>query len=143
MKTRSLGSLLSRRAKLMAEIAAIDEEIERRRAELLEATGLSKPRARDTVIKMFSNTARVNMSSAKANGDPLTAAANAAGYSLRRLADEVERRLAKRGITCSQSLISQARAGKRSIRQPVVDTIQKLIDFPATAENWPGGIADK
>ena len=80
------------------------------------------------------NAARVRMSmAADAVPDELVAKANAAGYTLRSLAEAVK---------CSHAVLSQARRGKRSLRRAIVEDIERLIGFKAIRANWPGGIRD-
>jgi hypothetical protein len=80
------------------------------------------------------NPARVRISAgADEDPDELVAKANAAGYTLRSLAEAVK---------CSHVLLSQARRGKRSIRRAIVDDVERLTGFKATRANWPGGIRD-
>jgi hypothetical protein len=75
------------------------------------------------------NAARVRISAgADENPDALVAKANAAGYTLRSLAEAVK---------CSHVLLSQARQGKRSIRRQIVDDVERLTGFKATRANWP------
>lgn len=67
--------------------------------------------------------------------DPLVKAANKADppLTLRSLATKV-------GV--SHSLLSQARAGTKSIKRTVAEAIAAACGFAATAKNWPGGITD-
>jgi hypothetical protein len=75
------------------------------------------------------NAARVRISAgADENPDELVAKANAAGYTLRSLAEAVK---------CSHVLLSQARRGTRSIRRQIVDDIERLTGFKATRAHWP------
>jgi hypothetical protein len=60
----------------------------------------------------------------------LRMAAAAKGYSLRQLAAAVGE---------SHAVLSDAHAGQRAIKRSVADAIARLIDFPATSENWPYG----
>lgn|GEM_PF-4728274 len=146
MAQPSIRILLARRAQLQAELREIDAEIQRRvstRLRRFAEKGLSTKEAEATVNEVFTNVARVAMSASKADGDPLIEAANLSGYSMRQLADKVTERLKKQRITCSQTLISLARSGVRPIRRKIVVAIQDLTGFPATAENWPGGISDR
>lgn len=80
------------------------------------------------------NAARVRMSAgADKNPDELVAKANAAGYTLRSLAETVK---------LSHSVMSMARRGRRSIRRAVAEDIERLTGFKAIKANWPGGIRD-
>ena len=75
------------------------------------------------------NPARVRISAgADENPDELVAKANAAGYTLRSLAEAVK---------CSHALLSQARRGERTIARSITEAVEKLTGFKATKANWP------
>jgi len=71
---------------------------------------------------------RVSAGTAGDNPDPLIKAANEHHYTLRSLAE---------AVGCSHALLSQARAGQRSIGADVAKKIEELIGFKATKRNWP------
>jgi hypothetical protein len=71
---------------------------------------------------------RVRHSKGTASEDPLRAAANDAGYTIRSLAEK---------LSISHALLSKARKGERSIEKALAAEIQKLTGFPATKKNWP------
>jgi transcriptional regulator with XRE-family HTH domain len=99
-----------------------------------EMERLQRLTQRGSKDRMVANAARLRMSQgADAVPDELVAKANAAGYTLRSLAEAVK---------CSHAVLSQARRGKRSLRRAIVEDIERLIGFPATRANWPGGIRD-
>jgi hypothetical protein len=115
------------RATLSAQYAA--EEMERQ-----EQEGRLPQRGQRGNRSGMLNAARVRMSAgADETPDNLVAKANAAGYTLRSLAEAVK---------CSHALLSQARRGIRSIRREIVEDVERLTGFKATRANWPGGIRD-
>lgn len=72
---------------------------------------------------------RLRHSRGSASVDPLKAAANDRGYTIRSLAEK---------INVSHALLSKARKGERSIERALAEEIQKLTGFAATKKNWPG-----
>lgn len=75
--------------------------------------------------------ARLRISKSKAKVDPLTAAANAAGLTLRSLAER---------IGCSHAHLYQARRGSVGMRTMWAQEIERLTGFAASKANWPGGL---
>jgi hypothetical protein len=96
--------------------------------------GALRPRNQRGNKKVMVNPARVRISAgADERPDELVAKANAAGYTLRSLAEAVD---------CSHALLSQARRGERTIKRQIAEAVEKLTGFKATKANWPRGIRD-
>lgn len=75
------------------------------------------------------------------SSSPLAMAANAAGYSLPRLAEAVTKRI---GRTVARTSLSMAAVGDRPIKRDVAEAIESLTKtkaspkgFAATRANWP------
>lgn len=107
--------------------ATLGLQAERYRQAAQEAAKLSPVRRRGKPETGMVNAARVRHSEAMAD-DPLVAAANAAHFTLRSLAE---------AVGCSHALLSKARKGERSIDARVAAEIERLIGFKATREHWP------
>lgn len=76
------------------------------------------------------NPIALQMSKGRKKSSRLVKVAQARGFTLRMLAKQV-------GVSHAQ--LSSAHAGKFAIKQTVAEHIEKLIGFPATKQNWPGG----
>jgi hypothetical protein len=112
-------------------------------ADLLEAGDVAAPlqkRSRSVTNRTMVSAARAHISAGKsreANAgeqDPLIAAANAKGHTMRSLGEAV-------GVPAS--IISRARKGSRRIKRSAAKAIEKLCGFPASEANWPGGWASE
>lgn len=68
---------------------------------------------------------------ARGEVDPLTAAANAKGFSLRAFAKKIGE---------SPSALANYRRGLYRIPRSTADRIERELGFAATPENWPAGI---
>jgi hypothetical protein len=78
--------------------------------------------------------ARLRISKGRKAPDPLVRAANAAGFTLRSLAEEVG---------CSHALLYQARKGDTAIRRSWAERIETLTGFAASKAHWPRGWASE
>jgi len=78
--------------------------------------------------------ARLRISKGRKAPDPLVKAANAAGFTLRSLAEEVG---------CSHALLYQARKGDTAIRKSWAERIETLTGFAASKAHWPRGWASE
>jgi hypothetical protein len=107
------------------------------------AQSLPEPVSGSNVIRMLTPEHVLAISKGRAKKhrepNPLLAAAQASGMSLRGLARAVEKRV-HRPVPISR--ITMARRGVRPIDGDIARAIEELTGFRATAKNWRGGIAD-
>jgi hypothetical protein len=143
------AQLRRRIAELERQAAELEAEAHFRRREarmcadvLVEREGLHSVSTRAKVSTDMVDAHRVAISSGRAKaigaGDPFLAAIQAAGYSLRSLAEAI-------GISqASLSAHRKARAHRDSRPIPAARAaaIAKLTDWPADARHWPCGLSD-
>ena len=149
MKTRSLEDLLTERSRLEAELRAINAELAARTRWLAErmarSGGLTKSQAASTVNEMFPDAVRLAFSAGKAERNEDTRrfilAANAKNMTMGQVSKAAKSAI-NDGRGASISTISQALQGLKPIRRRVAKAIADIINYPATAKNWPGGILD-
>lgn len=92
---------------------------------LTEQTKSGKNEPMDAV-----NPIALQMSKGRKKSSRLVKVAQARGFTLRMLAKQV-------GVSHAQ--LSSAHKGTFAIKQSVAEHVERLIGFPATRQNWPGG----
>lgn len=142
-----LRQLLERAAKLRehaqtfrergdAEAAELFTERAERHERAAEALQGASQRGKKTNVE---TPARLRISKGRGGEKPdeLQAAANAAGYTLRSLAEK----LRAEGFRVSHPFLRQCREGSSAIREPLARRIEALTGFRATQAHWPKGWA--
>lgn len=131
------------RAGRLPEAAHKSVDAQRFAATADQLEGLTTSNQSGNIPRVLTERESLRRSKSRPARSRLVEAANAAGWSLRALAEEL-------GEGASHTILSQAADGERRIRETHADRIQVLLGkdekgkwrWPATRQSWPKGFVD-